>query len=46
VAATNAGFQLGAEMASLQASPMGRPIYAEMGYQTLYDYKLLMAPPP
>ena len=46
VAATNAGFQLGGDIASLQASPMGKPIYLEMGYETLYDYKLLMAPPP
>jgi hypothetical protein len=46
MAATNAGFELGADLASLQASPMGKPIYLEMGYETIYDYKLLMAPPP
>jgi GNAT superfamily N-acetyltransferase len=46
VAATNAGLDLGADTASLQASPMGKPIYAEMGYEAIYDYKLLMAPPP
>ncbi|MFP5389462.1 MAG: GNAT family N-acetyltransferase, partial [Thermoleophilia bacterium] len=34
VAATNAGFDLGAEIASLQASPMGKPIYLELGYET------------
>lgn len=45
-AATNAGFALGAELASLQASPMGRPIYEEMGYETIFDYRLLMASPP
>jgi GNAT superfamily N-acetyltransferase len=45
-AATNAGFALGAELASLQASPMGKPIYEAMGYETLFDYKLLMSPPP
>lgn len=43
--ATNAGFELGAELASLQASPMGRPIYEAMGYETIYDYRLLMASP-
>jgi GNAT superfamily N-acetyltransferase len=45
-AATNAGFDLGADIASLQASPMGAPIYAEMGYETIFDYRLLMASPP
>lgn len=43
--ATNAGFDLGAHMASLQASTMGEGIYAAMGYRTVYDYRLLMAPP-
>jgi ribosomal protein S18 acetylase RimI-like enzyme len=45
-AATNAGFDLGADVASLQASPMGAPIYADMGYETIFDYRLLMSPPP
>jgi ribosomal protein S18 acetylase RimI-like enzyme len=45
-AATKAGFDLGADLASLQASPMGKPIYSAMGYQTLFDYRLLMSPPP
>ena len=45
-AATNAGFELGAEVVSLQASPMGKPIYEAMGYETVYDYRLLMSPPP
>jgi GNAT superfamily N-acetyltransferase len=45
-AATNAGFELGADVASLQASPMGAPIYADMGYETLFEYQLLMSPPP
>lgn len=43
-AATNAGFELGADLASLQASPMGKPIYEAMGYETVYDYRLLMSP--
>lgn len=45
-AATNAGFELGAESASLQASPMGKPIYLRMGYETAFDYRLLMSAPP
>jgi hypothetical protein len=44
MAATNAGFALGGEIASLQASPMGRPIYAKLGYETVFDYRLLMSP--
>jgi GNAT superfamily N-acetyltransferase len=44
-AATNAGFGLGAKLASLQASPMGRPIYEAMGYEPIFDYRLLMASP-
>jgi len=46
VAATNAGLALGAEIASLQASPMGRPIYTKLGYETAFDYRLLLSPSP
>ena len=45
-AATNAGFELGAEVASLQASPMGKPIYEAMGYETVFDYRLFTSPAP
>ncbi len=45
-AATNAGFNLGADIASLQASPMGEPIYAAMSYEPIYEYRLLMSAPP
>jgi hypothetical protein len=38
-AVTNAGFDLGARAQSLQASPMGAPIYTRMGYETLYEYR-------
>jgi ribosomal protein S18 acetylase RimI-like enzyme len=45
-AATEAGFDLGAEFASLQASHMGEPVYRAMGYEAIYDYRLLLSPPP
>ena len=45
-AATNAGLDMGAELASLQASHMGEPIYSRMGYEALYPYRLFMAEPP
>lgn len=45
-AAVNAGFELGAEIASLQASPMGASLYSAMGFETVFTYRLLMAPPP
>ena len=46
VAATNAGFDLGADIASLQASPMGKPIYLKLGYETAFEYRMLMSPTP
>jgi ribosomal protein S18 acetylase RimI-like enzyme len=46
VAATNAGFDLGADVASLQASPMGKPIYLELGYETAFEYQMLISPGP
>lgn len=45
-AATLAGFDAGADFASLQASPLGRPIYEAMGYRTIYEYRLRACPPP
>jgi GNAT superfamily N-acetyltransferase len=45
-AAVEAGFALGAGVASLQASHMGKPVYERMGFETVYDYQLWMAPPP
>jgi len=45
-AATGTGFELGAGLASLQASPMGEPIYRAMGYERIYDYRLLLSPAP
>lgn len=46
VAATNAGFELGGDVASLQASPMGKPIYLELGYETAFEYQMWMFPAP
>jgi hypothetical protein len=37
-AVTNRAFAEGAVAVSLQASPMGEPIYLKMGYETLYHY--------
>jgi len=45
-AAVNAGFDLGAEIAALQASPMGEGLYRRMGFETLFGYRLFMQPPP
>ncbi len=45
-AAVNAGFDLGAEFASLQASPMGESLYSAMGFEQVFTYRLLMAPNP
>jgi hypothetical protein len=36
---TNAAFDLGARAQTLQASAMGEPIYARMGYETLHRYR-------
>lgn len=44
VAATNAGFDLGADVASLQASPMGKSIYLALGYETAFEYQMWMSP--
>lgn len=37
-AVTNIGFDAGAPLVTLQASPMGDPIYRRMGYRELYRY--------
>lgn len=44
--AVNAGFDMGAEIASLQASPMGESLYLGMGFETIFNYQLLMSSPP
>lgn len=41
-AAVEAGLELGGELLSLQASPLGRPIYEQMGFETIYDYGLYL----
>jgi hypothetical protein len=37
--ATNVAFDHGATSCTLQASPMGEPIYAALGYETVYRYR-------
>ena len=39
VAATNLAFVHGASSCTLQASPMGEPIYLRLGYETIYRYE-------
>jgi ribosomal protein S18 acetylase RimI-like enzyme len=45
-AAVNAGLEMGAETASLQASPMGEGLYRQMGFETIFNYRLLASTPP
>ena len=40
-AVSNLGFDLGARLVSLQASPMGESIYRKMGYEQIAKYELL-----
>lgn len=44
-AVTNAAFDLGAEIVTLGASPMGLPLYASMGYETV-GLERIWVPPP
>ena len=41
-AAVREGFRRGALLASLQASPMGRPVYERMGFITPSEYRVLV----
>lgn len=41
-----AGFDMGAVIASLQASPMGESLYLRMGFEKIFSYRLLMSTPP
>jgi hypothetical protein len=37
--ATNVAFERGATACTLQASPMGAPLYLKLGYETVYHYR-------
>jgi predicted acetyltransferase len=43
--ATNAAFERGGAVASLQASEMGEDLYRRLGYEELYSYRLYGAMP-
>src|SRR5205085_11409594 len=45
-AASNAGFELGADCAWLEASHMGEPVYLRMGFEELFSYRIWLAAPP
>lgn len=42
IEATNLAFDYGASWCSLQASPMGEPVYRALGYETIYRYSELV----
>lgn len=43
---TRSGFEAGASMASLEASPFGYHVYERMGFREIYQYALLVVVPP
>ena len=43
---TRAGFDAGASVASLEASPFGYKVYERMGYEEIYQYALLVVTSP
>lgn len=45
-AVTNLAFDFGARFVSLQASPMGEPIYSRIGFEAIATYELLAALEP
>ena len=38
-AATRAGLELGADLASLEATPLGTPVYARLGFREAFRYR-------
>lgn len=43
--AVNAGLAMGGKIVSLQASPMGEPLYRRMGFETVFNYRLFLHNP-
>lgn len=37
---TNAGFNMGARISTLQATVMGEPVYKKLGYETVFYYRI------
>lgn len=46
IAATNAAFERGDALASLQASPMGEEVYRRLGYEEVFSYRIFATEPP
>jgi len=46
LAATNAAFDMGASLVSLQSSPLGFPVYERLGFRTVTGYTLWLPPEP
>jgi hypothetical protein len=44
-AATNRALRDGAEVVSLQASPMGEDIYRQLGFEEIFAYRLMGSMP-
>jgi GNAT superfamily N-acetyltransferase len=45
IAATNQALDAGSDAVSLQASPMGEDLYRRLGFEEIFDYRLLGAMP-
>jgi GNAT superfamily N-acetyltransferase len=44
--AANAGFEMGGDAAWLEASHMGEPVYLQMGFEEVFNYRIYVAAAP